>query len=158
MLTPRARAPLALIALLIVMAVAAPASARITRAQSIIPPGNSGFVSAAGLLTGSGSPHLYDQQALFIAFKRIGDLFNPGGATEAPKAGVTIVRDHYGVPDVTAHTSRQSVVGRGLGNRGGSPRPARARTPRDHRPPGRGSGQELSRLRHRGPARLLHTG
>jgi penicillin G amidase len=101
----RSRAPLALPVLLIAMALAAPASARINRAESIIPPGNSGFVSAAGLLTGTGSPHLYDQQALFIAFRRIGDLFNPGGVTEHPKAGVSIVRDHYGVPDVSAHTS-----------------------------------------------------
>jgi penicillin amidase len=101
----RPRAPLALIALLIAMALAAPASARVLRATSIIPPGNSGFVSGAGLVTGTGSPHLYDQQALFIAFQRIDDLFNPGGTTEIPTAGVKIVRDRYGVPDVTAATT-----------------------------------------------------
>ncbi len=95
----------ALSLLLVTLAFAAPASARILRAESILPPGNSGFVSGAGLLNGTGSPHLYDQQALFIAFQRLDDLFNLGGSTETPRPGVSIVRDHYGVPDVTARTS-----------------------------------------------------
>ena len=53
------------------LACAAPsASADVTRAESVLPPGNSGFVSAAGLADGTGSPHLYDQQQLFIDFRR----------------------------------------------------------------------------------------
>ena len=100
----RLRAPLALTVLSIALALAAPASARIIRAESVLPPGESGFVTGAGLLNGTGSPHLYDQQALFIAFQRVDDLFNLGGSTETPAPGVTITRDHYGVPDVTAHT------------------------------------------------------
>jgi len=40
---------------------AGPASAGIINARAIGPPGESGFVSVAGLLKGQGSPHLYDQ-------------------------------------------------------------------------------------------------
>src|SRR5437588_3807 len=101
----RSRAALALSAVSAVLALAAPASARVVRATSVIPPGNSGFVSGAGLLSGTGSPHLYDQQALFIAFRRIDDLFHLGGTGETPKPGVKIVRDRYGVPAVTGSTS-----------------------------------------------------
>jgi penicillin G amidase len=50
-------------------AAAAPAGAATIRAQSILPPGNSGFVSVAGLPSGTGSPHLYDQQPLFVDFR-----------------------------------------------------------------------------------------
>jgi hypothetical protein len=42
------------------------ASARVRRAQSILPPGQSGFVSSSGLADGSGSPHLKDQLPLFL--------------------------------------------------------------------------------------------
>src|SRR5690349_15962327 len=101
----RTSAPLALLSLLIGFAIAAPASARIIRATSVLPPGESGFVAVTGLLTGSGSPHLYDQQNPFITFRRANDVFNMGGTTEVPGTGVTIVRDHFGVPDVSAATS-----------------------------------------------------
>jgi penicillin G amidase len=84
------------------LAAASAAPARIIKAQSISPPGESGFVSAAGLLNGTGSPHLYDQQQLFVAFRRLGDLFGHSGQTEIPRQGVVIVRDAYGIPSITA--------------------------------------------------------
>ena len=104
---PRLRtfAPLALLSLLVTLAIAAPASARVIRATSVLPPGESGFVAVTGLLNGSGSPHLYDQQNPFITFQRANDVFNMGGTTEIPGPGVTIVRDRFGVPDVSAATN-----------------------------------------------------
>jgi penicillin amidase len=81
------------------------ASAMIIRATSILPPGESGFVSVAALGTGTGSPHLYDQQQPFIEFKRKDAMFNQGGTAEYPMAGVKIVRDAYGVPSITGETT-----------------------------------------------------
>src|SRR3954452_19029893 len=82
---------------------AAPAAADVTRAESVLPPGNSGFVSIPGLADGSGSPHLYDQQQPFIDFKRKDDMFNlPAESKEDPKPGVHIERDKFGVPSITA--------------------------------------------------------
>jgi penicillin G amidase len=76
------------------------AHARVVRAEGILPPGQSGFVSLAGVANGSGSPHLYDQQPLFIDFKRKSFMFNQAGTEERPRPGVRIVRDAYGVPAV----------------------------------------------------------
>jgi len=92
------------LALAVALADAGSASARVVSAQSILPPGESGFVSVSGLLRGTGSPHLYDQQSLFIAFRRIGDLVGQRGQSEIPRSGVRIVRDAYGVPSVSAPT------------------------------------------------------
>jgi hypothetical protein len=58
------------------LAAAPVADARIVRATSILPPGESGFVTVGGLLTGTGSPHLYDQQQPFIDFQRKSAMFN----------------------------------------------------------------------------------
>ena len=87
------------------LAAAPTASAGIIRATSILPPGESGFVSVAGLLTGTGSPHLYDQQQPFIGFQRKDAMFNQPGTVEIPRPGVRIVRDRYGVPAVTGASS-----------------------------------------------------
>src|SRR3954469_24263263 len=81
---------------------AAPASARVVRAESVLPFGQSGFVSLTGLTDGTGSPHLYDQAPLFLQFHRKPFTFNRAGTTEQPRSGVTIVRDSYGVPQITA--------------------------------------------------------
>src|SRR5947208_261220 len=52
---------------------AAAAAADVTRAESVLPPGESGLVSTPGLADGTGSPHLYDQQQRFIDFSRKDD-------------------------------------------------------------------------------------
>ena len=75
--------------------------AGIVKAETILPPGQSGFVATTGLVEGSGSPHLYDQLQPFIGFKWKPALFGQPGSTETPKAGVSIVRDSYGVPAIT---------------------------------------------------------
>src|SRR5436190_3786306 len=92
----------------------APAHASITRAESILPPGESGFVSIPGLADGSGSPHLYDQQQPFIEFKRKNDLFGlPADTSEDPKPGVHIERDNYGVPSIEAGNDQDAWWGAG---------------------------------------------
>jgi penicillin amidase len=93
---------------------AAPASARVLRAEGILPPGQSGFVSAAGVADGTGSPHLYDQQPLYIGFKRKPLSFqDPNGAGESPKPGVKVVRDAFGVPSITASNDFDAWYGAG---------------------------------------------
>ena len=97
----------------LMLATATPAPGAVTRAESVLPPGQSGFVSVAGLATGTGSPHLYDQQPLFISFRRKNAMLGQGGVTQTPRAGVRIVRDGYGVPSV--HASTQRLAWWGLG-------------------------------------------
>jgi penicillin G amidase len=86
------------------LALAPGASARVLRAESILPPGQSGFVSIPGLADGTGSPHLYDQLQPFIDFRWKQATFNQPGDVETPHPGVKIVRDGYGVPAVTGDT------------------------------------------------------
>ena len=95
--------------------VAVPASGAVLRATSILPPGESGFVSLLGVSAGTGSPHLYDQQQPFIAFDRKNAMLSqPGGTPESGlPAGVSIVRDAYGVPSVTGSTSDELWWGAG---------------------------------------------
>jgi penicillin amidase len=89
------------------LAGAAPASARILNATSLLPPGESGFVSLTGVASGTGSPHLYDQQQPFIDFQRKDAMFGqPGTAESVPMPGVKIVRDSYGVPAITSDSDR----------------------------------------------------
>jgi penicillin amidase len=97
----------------VALATAGSASASVLRATSILPPGESGFVSLAGLFTGTGSPHLYDQQQPFIDFQRKDAMFNQPGAVSFPATGVRIVRDAYGVPSVTGKTTRELWWGAG---------------------------------------------
>src|SRR5436190_13079062 len=86
----------------------------VTRAESVLPPGNSGFVSTAGLADGTGSSHLYDQQQLFIDFRRKNDLFNPPAeSTEDPRPAIHITRDNYGVPSITAGNDQDVWWGAG---------------------------------------------
>ncbi|MEA2391267.1 MAG: penicillin amidase [Solirubrobacteraceae bacterium] len=95
----RALLPIALLACALVPGTA---GARIIRGVNILPPGQSGFVSTAGLANGTGSPHLYDQQPLFTRFQWKSEMFDRGGSMSSPRNGVTITRDAYGVPDVHA--------------------------------------------------------
>lgn len=71
------------------------------QAESVLPPGQSGFVSTTGVADGTGSPHLNDQTELFTSFGFKSALFDQPGETEVPRAGVEIVRDAYGVPRIT---------------------------------------------------------
>jgi penicillin amidase len=96
-----------------VLAAAPTAQGHILRATSILPPGESGFVSLPGVSNGTGSPHLYDQQAPFIRFQRKNAMFNQKGAAESPMAGVSISRDSYGVPSVSGATTSDLWWGAG---------------------------------------------
>ena len=82
----------------------AAADARVLRAETILPPGQSGHVSIPGLADGTGSPHLYDQLDPFIRFRWKNAMFHQGGREERPRPGVRIVRDGFGVPAVYGDT------------------------------------------------------
>lgn len=104
----------ALVATLILAWAAPSAQAGVTNAEAILPPGQSGFVSAAGLASGTGSPHLYDQQQRFVDFDRKPFGFDqPAASTESPGRGVTITRDAFGVPDVHAGRELDAWYGAG---------------------------------------------
>ena len=98
---------------LVALGASAPASARIIQAESILPPGQSGFVSIPGIASGTGSAHLYDQQPLYVDFRWKPAGFGQLGVGESPRAGVTIVRDDYGVPSITGATERDMWWGAG---------------------------------------------
>ena len=102
----------ALAALLLAPAIA-PAGVR--HAETVLPPGQSGFVSLSGVASGTGSPHLYDQQPLFTSFRYKNALFHPStaGGTEMPRAGVKITRDEYGVPAIDAGSENDAWWGAG---------------------------------------------
>jgi penicillin G amidase len=87
-----------------VLGPAAAAHAGVTRAEAVLPPGQSGYVSIPGVASGTGSPHLTDQTALFVDFRRKPFTFNQPGETEQPRADVKIVRDAFGVPAVAAQS------------------------------------------------------
>ncbi len=99
--------------LVISVLAAAPAGAKIVRAEAILPPGQSGHVSITGVTSGTGSPHLYDQQQPFIEFKRKPFGFTTAGDKEEPRDGVTILRDNYGVPAITGRTDYDMWWGAG---------------------------------------------
>jgi penicillin amidase len=80
----------------------ATAAAKVLRAESVLPPGQSGYVSATGVLSGTGSPHLLDQTELYENFEYKSFMFGQPGTTESPRPGVTITRDAYGVPSIRA--------------------------------------------------------
>ena len=92
-----------LLACLVALAAAPTASAAVVRSESVLPPGESGFVSRDGVATGSGSPHLYDQVDLLTSFRFKPAMFGePASESETPRPGVRIDRDAYGVPAITA--------------------------------------------------------
>ena len=82
----------------------------VLKAETVLPPGQSGFVSLAGQAQGtvSGAPgdygaHLDDQRNLYWSFKaKPGVLGSKPGTPTSPKAGVQVYRDDYGVPIVYA--------------------------------------------------------
>lgn len=105
-----------LLPVLLTAAALLPAAAKATvlNAEGVLPPGQSGYVAIGGLTTGTGSPHLYDQQAPFVAFQRKPFGMNLAtGTPETPKAGVSIRRDAFGVPSVTGDTELNAWWGAG---------------------------------------------
>src|SRR5215208_3871104 len=96
---------------LLAAALAAPsgvAQARVLSAETVLPPGQSGFVPPQG-----DNPHLTDQVPLFESFALKPATFDLPGAAESPRPGVTIVRDAYGVPDVRAGSDVDAWFGAG---------------------------------------------
>ncbi|MDX6664718.1 MAG: penicillin amidase [Solirubrobacteraceae bacterium] len=103
----------ALLALSAALCGPAASQAKILRAETVLPPGQSGFVSIAGIASGTGSPHLYDQSPLFSSFQWKPALFGQPGTVETPKPGLTITRDAFGVPRVDAPTEADMWWGAG---------------------------------------------
>ena len=97
------------------LVVAGDARGAVVRAENVLPPGQSGYVSITGVASGTGSPHLNDQTALFTSFTRKPfDFGQPAeGETETPFDGVSITRDAYGVPSVTGDTELNAWKGAG---------------------------------------------
>ena len=100
---------------------ATPAAAEVKRAESVMPPGQSGFVSSPCLAASQQSdssaepcdPHLTDQIPLYVDFKYKNSMLGQQGTEETPKAGVRIVRDSYGVPSVYGVTEDDMWWGAG---------------------------------------------
>ena len=97
-------------ALALALAIPAAAAAGVRSAESVLPPGQSGFVPPDD---STPSPHLTDQVSLFenFAFKPAG--FDQPGQVESPRTGVTITRDAYGVPNVRAGSAADAWFGVG---------------------------------------------
>jgi penicillin G amidase len=102
----RSFAPAALVAAVLLLPAAAPA--RVIQAETVLPPGQSGFVPTSG-----SNPHLTDQLGLYQSFAFKPAAFDLPGTTETPFAGVTITRDAYGVPNVHAPSDRDLWKGVG---------------------------------------------
>jgi len=92
-----------------------------TKAETTLPPGQSGFVSLAGQVQGqlTGDPadfgaHLDDQRALYWSFDaKPAVLGSKPGTPTSPKAGVQVYRDSYGVPIVYADAVKDLWYGVG---------------------------------------------
>ncbi|MEK6807205.1 MAG: penicillin acylase family protein [Pseudomonadota bacterium] len=85
-------------------------SSLVLKAESVLPPGQSGFFSVDGQVQGSlsGAPadygaHVDDQRLLYWNFDaKPGALGTKPGTPTVPKSGIEIYRDSYGVPIVYA--------------------------------------------------------
>jgi acyl-homoserine lactone acylase PvdQ len=90
------------------------------RALTVLPPGQSGFVSTSGQAQGqaSGDPsaygeHLDDQREMYWAGQFKDGSFHSAGLPEEPRPGVRIYRDDYGVPAIYGDTGRDVWFGVG---------------------------------------------
>lgn len=100
---------------------ATPAADLALKAETALPPGQSGLFNAVGQALGlaSGNPgdygaHVDDQRAMYWSFQsKPGALGTKPGTAEVPKAGVEIYRDSYGVPIVYAPNVRDLWFGVG---------------------------------------------
>lgn len=94
---------------------------RVLKAETALPPGQSGLFTAAGQAQGSatGNPgdygaHVDDQRELYWSFNaKPGALRTKPGTPQVPKAGVEIYRDAYGVPIIYADNTRDVWFGVG---------------------------------------------
>ncbi|MDQ3934936.1 MAG: penicillin acylase family protein [Actinomycetota bacterium] len=101
-------------AVALLLAVPGTASAKVERAGDILPPGQSGHVTLAGLPNGEGSPHLTDQVERFLAFDFKPHGFdNPAQSTETPRPGVIVERDDWGVPTIRGQNDYDIWFGAG---------------------------------------------
>ena len=123
-----------------------------TQAETVLPPGNSGFVPTADT-----NPHLDDQLGLFQSFTFKPAGFDLPGTSETPFAGVTITRDAYGVPNI--HAGNDHDLWKGVGYAVAQDRLVQLEL---FRRATQGRLAELPdargphRRRHRRPPRLLH--
>ncbi len=131
--------------------------AAVLDARSVLPPGQSGYVSIPGSPSGTGSPHLTDQIEPLHRLRATDAGFDqPGRHRAAPRPGVEIVRDAYGVPAVTGATDYDAWWGVGYAVAAGPPLPARAVPPGGLGAPRRDPRLDLPRRRPDRPSRLLH--
>jgi len=96
--------------LALALALPAAASAGVRSAESVLPPGQSGFVPPDGQ---PANPHLTDQVSLFESFTLKPAGFEQPGQVESPRTGVTITGDAYGVPNVRAGSAGDAWFGVG---------------------------------------------
>ena len=89
------------------------ASAKILQAKDVLPPGQSGYVSITGVVSGTGSPHLTDQVDLYADFRYKDHTYDQPGETATPRPGVRITRDAYGVPAIRADSDYNAWWGVG---------------------------------------------
>lgn len=95
--------------------------ARVLRAETVLPPGQSGNVSLLGQAQGSlsGSPasygsHIDDQRELYWSFRaKPAVLGTRPGSPSSPKSGISIYRDDFGVPIVYADNTQDGWYGVG---------------------------------------------
>lgn len=96
------------------LALAGTAVAGVREAGDVLPPGQSGHVTLTGLPDGTGSPHLTDQTDLFLGFRFKPFGFHPAAvSTETPRAGTTIKRDAFGVPEIASDSDDGAWFGAG---------------------------------------------
>ena len=140
-------------ALALALVLPAAAAAGVRSAESVLPPGQSGFVPPDD---STQNPHLTDQVALFesFAFKPAG--FDQPGAVETPRAGVTITRDAYGVPNVRAGSADDAWFGVGYAVAQDRLVELELFRRSTRGPARRGARRGPAAVRHRGAARLLH--
>jgi penicillin amidase len=98
------------VALAMTLALPVAADAGVRSAQTVLPPGQSGFVPGDGQPP---NPHLTDQISLFENFQLKPAGFDQPGTSESPRTGITITRDAYGVPAVRGTTEQDAWFGAG---------------------------------------------
>ena len=89
-----------------------PPEALTLKAETVLPPGQSGFFSTDGQAAGSASgdpadygPHVDDQRLMYWQFNaKPGALGTKPGTAVVPKTGIELYRDAHGVPIVYAET------------------------------------------------------